>query len=231
MLIVRSCVRSADYATVHHGSFFSPTAEKGQPYWSLGFLFDRDIAYISDVSFIPEATWKLLVPDPQLEDLQINGAATTSEKNKSPPVLIIDALKIAPHASHFGIGQAVATAVRLKAQRTYLTGFAHRVTHDGWEYMAEQLSAQKYSIRSGPPAFPQGHAGSFDFERRLHHRVEENFKELAEVAMQETKGWVSVDEENGQQYWVRPAFDGLTLGVTAEGKAWDEYYSSTERGL
>ena len=31
-----------------------------EPFWSLGFLFNRSIAYISDASFIPEATWTLL---------------------------------------------------------------------------------------------------------------------------------------------------------------------------
>ena len=42
---------------VYHGIYFT----KKEPYYSLGFIFNRSIAYISDVSYIPESTWELLL--------------------------------------------------------------------------------------------------------------------------------------------------------------------------
>lgn len=42
---------------VYHGIYFT----KKEPYYSLGFIFNRSIAYISDVSYIPESTWDLLL--------------------------------------------------------------------------------------------------------------------------------------------------------------------------
>ncbi len=84
-----------------------------QPYNCFGFKIQNEIAYISDVSFIPEDVWPLL---------------------ESIPVLALDCLRLEPHTSHFGIAEAVRTARRVKAGRTYLTGFGHYVTHD--EYVA-----------------------------------------------------------------------------------------------
>lgn len=84
-----------------------------QPYTCFGFKIQNEIAYISDVSFIPEDVWPLL---------------------ESIPVLALDCLRLEPHTSHFGIVEAVETARRVKAGRTYLTGFGHYVSHD--EYVA-----------------------------------------------------------------------------------------------
>lgn len=42
---------------VYHGVYFV----KKEPYYSLGFIFNRSIAYISDVSYIPESTWDILL--------------------------------------------------------------------------------------------------------------------------------------------------------------------------
>ena len=84
-----------------------------QPYTCFGFKIQNEIAYISDVSFIPEDVWPML---------------------ESIPVLALDCLRLEPHTSHYGIAEAVRTARRLKAGRTYLTGFGHYVSHD--EYVA-----------------------------------------------------------------------------------------------
>jgi hypothetical protein len=103
-----------------------------QPYFCLGFLFNRTLAYISDVSFIPDSTWKLLEGQqaeegqPQVEAKEsskpaeevnrdakeaaanwsansLSEAVSTGLKLASPsPVLIIDCLRVYPHTSHFG---------------------------------------------------------------------------------------------------------------------------------
>ncbi|MFA6688182.1 MAG: MBL fold metallo-hydrolase [Sphaerochaetaceae bacterium] len=65
-------------------------------------------AYLTDCSGIPEASWGLL------EDLDI---------------LVIGALRRAPHPTHFSIGQAVEAALRVGARQTYLTHLSHDELH------------------------------------------------------------------------------------------------------
>lgn len=72
----------------------------------LGFRI-ADVAYCTDVSKIPEASWPLLA-----------GLDT----------LILDALKTGrPHPSHFNLEQALEAVERLKPRRTYLTHMSHEL--------------------------------------------------------------------------------------------------------
>ena len=76
----------------------------------LGFRIG-DLAYCTDVSSIPDATW------PHLEGLD---------------VLILDALRHEPHPTHFNLEQALAVIERLRPGQAFLThishGFDHRAT-------------------------------------------------------------------------------------------------------
>lgn len=74
----------------------------------LGFRI-ANVAFCTDVSFIPEESWSLL------QDLD---------------VLIIDALRDKPHATHFGIPQALAAVERVKPKRAYLTHISHYLEHE-----------------------------------------------------------------------------------------------------
>ncbi|KWU42648.1 hypothetical protein RHOSPDRAFT_5670, partial [Rhodotorula sp. JG-1b] len=99
---------------VHHGKYFT---EPPTPFYCLGFLFDRQLAYLSDVSYIPPEIY------------------SRDEGDKDKPrlkALIVDCLRVEPFASHFGVGQAVETAKRLGAERNYLVGFGHRTSHQLW---------------------------------------------------------------------------------------------------
>lgn len=69
----------------------------------LGFRIGN-VAFCTDVSYIPDESW------PLLEGLD---------------VLIIDALRDEPHATHFGIGQALDAINRVKPKRAYLTHVSH----------------------------------------------------------------------------------------------------------
>lgn len=80
----------------------------------LGFRVGK-LAYCTDVSEIPEASY------PLLEGLE---------------VLVLDALQFEPHVSHFSIPQAIEAARRIGAKRTYFTHIAHRVSHAA---VSEQL--------------------------------------------------------------------------------------------
>jgi len=66
-------------------------------------------AYLTDVSGIPDESW------PLLQDLE---------------VLVLDALRQRPHATHFSLDQAVEVAQRLKPARTALTHISHTMDHD-----------------------------------------------------------------------------------------------------
>jgi phosphoribosyl 1,2-cyclic phosphate phosphodiesterase len=73
----------------------------------LGFRFGP-VAYLTDCSRIPEASWGLL------EGLD---------------VLVLDALRIRPHPTHFSLDEAVATAARIGAGRTFFTHMCHDLLH------------------------------------------------------------------------------------------------------
>jgi phosphoribosyl 1,2-cyclic phosphate phosphodiesterase len=73
----------------------------------LGFRI-RDVAFCTDVSFMPEESY------PLLEGLD---------------VLVIDALRDVPHATHFGIPQALEVAARVRPRQTYLTHVSHHLEY------------------------------------------------------------------------------------------------------
>lgn len=74
----------------------------------LGLRFGR-LAYCTDCSEISDQSLELLT------DLE---------------VLVLDALRIRPHATHFNLDQAVAMAGRIGAKRTYFTHIAHELGHE-----------------------------------------------------------------------------------------------------
>ncbi|POY72085.1 hypothetical protein BMF94_4892 [Rhodotorula taiwanensis] len=144
---------------VHHGKFFttSPT-----PFYCLGFLFDRQLAYLSDVSYIPEVIYDRIasyVSIPAAAAVQpaapngttvANGNANGKQELPRLKALIVDCLRVEPFASHFGIGQAVETARKLGAERNYLVGFGHRTSHRLWLALTRSLSLPPASL----PALP-----------------------------------------------------------------------------
>lgn len=74
----------------------------------LGFRVGK-VAFCTDVSFIPDESW------PLLEGLD---------------VLILDALREEPHATHFGIPQSLEVVERVRPRRTYFTHISHHLDHD-----------------------------------------------------------------------------------------------------
>lgn len=82
--------------------------QHGPRFQVLGFRIGN-IAYCTDTNFIPEETV------PLLEGLD---------------VLVLDALRIRPHATHFSLPEAVAFAERVRPKRTYFTHMCHDLGHD-----------------------------------------------------------------------------------------------------
>jgi phosphoribosyl 1,2-cyclic phosphate phosphodiesterase len=73
----------------------------------LGFRVGN-LAYCTDVSFIPEESFQLLA---------------------GLDVLVLDALQDIPHVSHFSLSQATEAAKRIGAKQTWFTHIAHRLGH------------------------------------------------------------------------------------------------------
>jgi phosphoribosyl 1,2-cyclic phosphate phosphodiesterase len=73
----------------------------------LGFRVGN-VAYCTDVSKIPDASY------PLLEDLD---------------VLVLDALQRKKHTTHFSLEEAIAHAQRINAKRTFFTHIAHGLSH------------------------------------------------------------------------------------------------------
>jgi len=74
----------------------------------LGFRIDG-VAYLTDVSEIPESSYSLL---------------------QGLEVLILDALRPRPHPTHLSVEQALNVMERLKVRRGYCTHIAHDLGHE-----------------------------------------------------------------------------------------------------
>jgi phosphoribosyl 1,2-cyclic phosphate phosphodiesterase len=68
-----------------------------------------DFAYLTDCSRIPDTEFKKL---------------------RNLKVLVLDALRYKPHPTHFSIDEAVASAKRINAEKTYFIHMTHDVLHD-----------------------------------------------------------------------------------------------------
>ena len=68
-----------------------------------------DVAYCTDVSEIPRASW------PLLEGLR---------------VLVVDALRYEPHPAHFGLNQALDVIAQFRPERAYLTHMSHEFDYE-----------------------------------------------------------------------------------------------------
>jgi phosphoribosyl 1,2-cyclic phosphate phosphodiesterase len=74
----------------------------------LGFRFGQ-FAYLTDCNVIPDRSW------PLLHNLEI---------------VVLDALRVRPHPTHFSLDEAVEAARRIAAQRTYFTHMCHDLGHE-----------------------------------------------------------------------------------------------------
>jgi phosphoribosyl 1,2-cyclic phosphate phosphodiesterase len=73
----------------------------------LGFRFGA-FAYLTDCSRIPEESWPLLH---NLDEV------------------VLDALRVRPHPTHFSLAEAIEAARRIAARRTWFTHMCHDLPH------------------------------------------------------------------------------------------------------
>ncbi|KAF9455013.1 hypothetical protein P691DRAFT_716113 [Macrolepiota fuliginosa MF-IS2] len=96
------------------------------PLLCFGFKIREQLAYISDVSHIPDHIWEVL-------------RSKRGSASGPLPALILDCLRLRPHTSHLGIAESVGIARRIGAARTYLTGFSHEVAHEEYITITEAV--------------------------------------------------------------------------------------------
>ncbi|HBE02958.1 MAG TPA: MBL fold metallo-hydrolase [Spirochaetia bacterium] len=99
-----------DYTQIKAGPFCIKTL----PVWHgkleiTAYLVNNKVAYINDVSMIPEAVFAAL---------------------GQPEILILDMLRIRPHSTHFNFEQALDAARKIGAGKTYFTHIAHEIEHE-----------------------------------------------------------------------------------------------------
>jgi phosphoribosyl 1,2-cyclic phosphate phosphodiesterase len=111
-------VPKIDFVRVGPGAEFETLGQRILPirlehgrFAVLGFRVG-DLAYCTDVNKVPEESW------PLLEGLD---------------TLILDALRPAPHPTHFSVDEALRVVERLRPRQTYFTHISHLLGHEATE--------------------------------------------------------------------------------------------------
>ncbi|KAF8272972.1 hypothetical protein EI94DRAFT_1717135 [Lactarius quietus] len=100
------------------------------PYLCHAFKIQDSVIYLSDVSWISDESWAV-----------INQPSVDNPSHRYA-VAIVDCLRPIAHISHYGIKEAVNVARRINAQRTYLTGFGHEVSHEEYVTIGEYVGGK-----------------------------------------------------------------------------------------
>jgi phosphoribosyl 1,2-cyclic phosphate phosphodiesterase len=98
----------------HYGDLrITPLAVEHAAVETIGYRFDhpglRSLAYLPDVKRIPSDTMRLL---------------------GGTEVLVLDALRVKPHPTHFSLAESLAAAAEIGAAETWLTHLGHENDHD-----------------------------------------------------------------------------------------------------
>ncbi len=90
-----------------------------------GFRINRNLAYFSDISLMPDRTRQYL---------------------KELDTLILTALRLRPHKKHFSVQEAIEEARKINPGRTFFTHISHMVDHDE---TSSSLPAKMYLAYDG----------------------------------------------------------------------------------
>lgn len=96
-----------------------------------GYKF-LNCAYISDVSHIPE---------------------TTMEKLHGLDLLVIDALRVRPHSTHFNLSQALEIVNAIKPKKTLFTHICHEIGHEWTRETLKNPDSEFYTPLDVEPAY------------------------------------------------------------------------------
>lgn len=207
---------------VEHGKFFTTPPK---PFLCSGFLFNRQICYLSDVSAVPPSVYSTLseyvdLPtSPSITGIRSNGQSEVVKEEKPKlQALIVDCLRLEEFTSHYGLGKAVETMRRLGARKNYLIGFGHRTSHTAWREACTLLSTP--SSRSGYGSLSVDSPTFNDLYNGHSDPLQEDTEMFSKRALQVVENW---EKERGASWaeakrpWVRPSCDGMTIRVGSDG--------------
>lgn len=100
------------------------------PYLCHAFKIQDSVIYLSDVSWISDESWAVI------------NQPSVNDSSHQYAVAIVDCLRPIAHVSHYGIREAVNVARRINAQRTYLTGFGHEISHEEYITIGEYVGGE-----------------------------------------------------------------------------------------
>ncbi|GAA5929362.1 MBL fold metallo-hydrolase [Sporobolomyces koalae] len=206
---------------VEHGKFFTTPPK---PFLCTGFLFNRQICYLSDVSAVPPSVYSTLsnyieLPtEPEIAgsspEAIVNGSTRDEFVKPKLQALIVDCLRLEEFTSHYGLGKAVETIRKLGAKKNYLVGFGHRTSHTAWREACQLLSRPNSisgfgTLEQDPPTFNDLYNGHPDplqedpvaFSKRALQIVENSERARGARWSEEPRPWV------------RPSCDGMTITV------------------
>ncbi|GAA6010398.1 hypothetical protein JCM11491_006304 [Sporobolomyces phaffii] len=210
---------------VEHGKFFTTPPK---PFLCSGFLFNRQICYLSDVSAVPPSVYDTIsryvdLPDsPAIIGATENGTVDRveddDERKPKLQALIVDCLRLEEFTSHYGLGKAVETVRKLGARKNYLIGFGHRTSHTAWTEACKLVSTPGSTSGFGTlsedrPTFNDLYNGHVDV-------LKEDPAAFARRALQVVENW---ERERGARWtdeerpWIRPSCDGMTIKVGKDG--------------
>lgn len=156
---------------VHHGVY-----NNGDPFYCLGFRIN-DMVYISDANAIPQESRQHMF-----------GAK----------LVVMDALHIIPHASHFSVSQALKEVLLiqpdLEPEMVFFTGFSHRVDHDELdEELGRFLEKRVDGVKEGEQKY-------ITFSEEEWGEVREKCKVLPKILKPAWDGMRLVRNDDGDGY-------------------------------
>jgi hypothetical protein len=156
----------------------------------LGFVFERQLVYLSDLSSLPDAS---------LDRIQL-ALRGHNARPAAAPVLVIDSLwPWREHASHVSFVQAMGIAMRLKPAQTLIVGMSHPTTHFMWQELGRRVCGADGAFPNHP---------DHNLAQSLITKVwaADEMKHISTGLA----AWAGT---------VAPAWDGLGLDMTTEGAA------------
>lgn len=200
------------------------------------------MTHLKPSRFIPESTFDLISRETALP---LPSGAFPPEHFPPRPrlqALVIDCTGLALSKSHFGLPQALGTARRLGAERTYFTDLPHFTSYECWLHFCTEYEKGRGAKREVPYAREgRGKTPSWrawtEAERQAPHEayrgfdpVQEDYELFVERAMEQIESWDG-GKVGGRRPWVRPAVDGMTICWTEgereggeEERVWDDLY-------
>ena len=167
---------------VQHGTF------QGKPFYSVGYIIDDSVVYISDISHMPPQSAYLL---------------TQKNSERRFNMVIVDALHDKPHASHYSFRQSLEMVFELEPKSAVFTGFTHRIDHFKYQHCVDRC-VERY-VKSRTKRINDEEYLDFTYDKTVD----------IEDPSAEDMQW---PRSLGDQMFVKLAWDGLRIDLDADDR-------------